>query len=139
MTACATCSCLRKGPVGPQCPHNVFARIAKGRGDARPCLWHFAPLSRSGGLPLYKGTRSFQIEACKRMPGGCLFFPEGGALSPHAANSLSQPPGQALLGVPFLGAVIPELGAIGTSPTFTGKGRATSTHLFCPLCSVGEL
>ena len=47
-------------------------------------------------------------------------------------------PGKARLGVPFLEAVIPELEIIGSSPTLTAKG-STSTHLFCPLCSVGEL
>lgn len=135
VTACATCSCLRKGPVGPQCPHNVFARMAKGRGDTQPCPWNFGPLSRTGGLLLYKRTCSFQIQACKHTLGDCLFFPEGGALSPHPANSASQLAGKGLLGGPFSGAVSSETGAVGRGPTLTGKGRATSTRLFHPLCS----
>ena len=73
------------------------------------------------------------------MPGGCLLFPEGGSLSPHPVNSLSQPPGKAFLGGHFSGAVSPEAGAIGSSPRLTGKGRATSTHLFHPLYSLKEL
>ena len=123
----------------PRSARNVFARISKGRGDTWPCLWNFSPLSRSGGLELYKQTCSFQIEACKHTPGGCLFFPEEVFLSPHAANSLSQPPRIALLAIPFLEAVIPELGAVGSSPTLTGKGKDSSIHLLYPLCSGGEL
>ena len=34
-------------------------------------------------LEVYKRNCSFQIEACKHTPGGCLFFSEGGSLSPH--------------------------------------------------------
>ena len=94
----------------------------------------FPEASRGGPCgPRRKQTCSFQIEACKHTPGGCLFFPEEVFLSPHAANSLSQPP------IPFLEAVIPELGAVGSSPTLTGKGKDSSIHLLYPLCSGGEL
>ena len=72
-------------------------------------------------------------EACKHTLGGCLFFPEEGSLSLHPANSLSQPPGKALLGVPFLGAVIPELGAIGSSPTLRERQTQLHTSLPSPL------
>ena len=114
---------------------NVFARMATGRGDTQPCPWNFGPLSRTGGLQLYKRTCSFQIQACKHTPGDCLFFPEGGVLSPHPANSASQLAGKGLLGGPFSGAVSSETGAVGRGPTLTGKGRATSTRLFRHLCS----
>ena len=107
----------------PLSPRNVFARIAKERGDTRPCLWNFSPLSRSGGLLLYKQTCSFQIQTCKHTPGGCHYLLEEGSLSTHPVNSQSQPPGKAFLGVPFLGAVIPEFGAMGSSLTLTGKGE----------------
>ena len=38
----------------PLSARNVFARITKGRGDTRPCLWTSGALSKSGGLPLCK-------------------------------------------------------------------------------------
>ena len=80
-----------------------------------------------------------QTEAGRHTVACCLFFPEGGSLFLHPANFLSQPPGKALLRVPFLRALIPEPELLGSSPTLRRKGTATSTHILRPLCSVGEL
>ena len=88
--------------------------------------------------PVLSVTLLSQIEAGKHTTACCLFFPEGGSLFPHLANFLSQAPGKALLRVPFLWALIPEPGVIGSSPTFKRKGTGTCTHLLHPLCFVGE-
>ena len=89
--------------------------------------------------PVVSVNLFLQIEAGKLFAACCLFFPEGGLLFPHPANFLSQAPGKALHRVPFLRAVIPEPGVIGSSPTLKRKGTATSTHPLRPFCSVGEV
>ena len=68
---------------------NVFARLAKGSQEPPTCLWNFRLLSRSGRLLLEKLTHSFQIEASKHRPVGCLYLSLRGLLFPLSANSAS--------------------------------------------------
>ena len=89
--------------------------------------------------PVVSANFLLQMEAGKHTTACCLFFPEGGSLFPHPVNFLSQVPGKALLRFPFLVAIILKPGSIGSSPTLTRKGRATSIHLLCLRCPVGEL
>ena len=55
-------------------------------------------------------SHSFQIEASKHRPVGCLFLLEGVSLSPPLENTPSQARGKAVLGHLFSGVVTPELG-----------------------------
>ena len=80
-----------------------------------------------------------QIEAGKHTTACCLFVPEGGSLVLNLPNFLSQDPGKVLLTVPFLRAVIPEPGLLGSSSSLKRKGTATCTHSLRPFCSIGEV
>ena len=112
---------------------NVFARLAKGSQEPRPCLWNFYLLSRSGGLGQEKLTHSLQIEASKHKPLGCLLLPEGGLLFPPPMKPAFQPLGKADLDYLFSG-VSTELGP--NLETQTHRGRKTT---WTSLCSLGEL
>ena len=83
-------------------------------------------------LPVASANFLLQIEARKYTTACCLFIPEGGSLSQHPVNFLSQAPWKALLRVPFLRAVIPEPELLGSSSGLKRKGTATSTHPLPP-------
>ena len=100
---------------------NVFARLAKGSQEPRPCLWNFYLLSRSGGLLLEKLTHSLQIEASKHRLVGCLFLPEGGLLFLPPMIPGFQHGGKADLGDLCSGVVSTELGLC-----------PETTRLLCP-------
>ena len=110
---------------------NVFARLAKGSQEPRPCLWNFRLLSRSGGLLWEKITHSFQIEAPQNRPLGCLFLPAGDWLSPPPAKCASQPAGKAALGDLFSVAVSTELGLSAETHTHRGRQNHTDKRLLC--------
>ena len=103
---------------------NVFARLAKGSQEPRPCLWNFHLLSRSGGLLWETLTHSFQIEASKHRLVVCLYLPKGLLVLPPA-NSASQPGGKAVRGYHFSGAISMEL---GPSPE-THRQRGRQNHM----------
>ena len=117
-------SCSRESRLTSE-SRNVFAWLAKGSQEPRPCLWNFRLLSRSGGLLLEKLTHSFQIEASKHRPVCSLFLPEGGLLVPPPVNSASQPGGKAVLGNLFSGAVSTDLEPSPETHMHTGK----QTHM----------
>ena len=108
---------------------NVFARLAKGSQEPRPCLWNFYLLSRSGGLLLEKLTHSLQIEASKHRPVGCLFLPEGGLLFLPPTISGSQHGGKADLGDLCSGLVSTELRLCRETHTYRGKQNHMNTFL----------
>ena len=72
----------------------------------------------------------FQIEAGKHTAACCLYFPDGGSLFLHPVNFLSQAPGKALLRVPFLRAVIPEPGLLGSISSSKRKVQQCA-HIPC--------
>ena len=96
--------------------------LAKGSQEPRPFLWNFCLLSRSGGLLLEKLTHSFQIEASKHRPVGCLCLPEGGLLVPPAANSASQPGGKRFLEI-FSQGLFPQSWGGPRGPTSQGNAK----------------
>ena len=110
---------------------NVFARLAKGSQEPRPCLWNFRLLSRSGGLLCEKLTPSFQIKASKHRPVGCLFLPAGDWLSPPPVKCAYQPEGKAILEDLFSGAVSTELGPRPETHTHRGRQNHTDRPLLC--------
>ena len=110
---------------------NVFARLAKGSQEPRPCLWNFYLLSRSGGLLLEKLTHSLQIEASKHRLVGCLFLPEGGLLFSPPMNPSSQPLGKAYLEDIFSGVVSTELGPSPETQSHRGRQDHMETSMLC--------
>ena len=109
---------------------NVFARLAKGSQEPRPCLWNIYLLSRSGGL-LEKLTHSLQIEASKHRPVGCLFLPEGGLLFLPPVIPGSQHGGKVVLGDLFSGAISTELELSPETQTHRGRQNHMDKSLLC--------
>ena len=63
------------------------------------------------------------------MPVGCLFFPEGGLLSPHPVNAFSQTEGKALFGGLSSWDLSPDPGAEVGDPHTQYKTKV-HPHLF---------
>ena len=102
---------------------NVFARLAKGSQEPRPCLWNFYLLSRSGGLLLEKLTHSLQIEASKHRLVGCLFLPEGGLLFLPPMIPGSQQGGKADSWRSLLRGCFHGAGVVPRDPHIQGKAK----------------
>ena len=89
--------------------------------------------------PVVSANLLLQMEAGKHTAACCLFFPEGDSLFLHRVNFLSQALGKVLLRVPFLRALIPEPGLLGSSSSLQRKDAATCTHPLHLFCFVGEV
>ena len=108
-----------------------LCKAGKGQSGTSTLPLEFLSFEQIWRSPFGEVTHSFQIEASKHRPVGCLFLPTGGSLSPPLVKCISHPGGKSVLGVLFSGAVFPELGPSMGTHTHRGRKTHSNTSQFC--------